>query len=64
MIVEAVEASEAAEADEVIKADKVSKVWKITTDHFRVIQVLEFSFILIFWKNNFWDRVMKYQVAF
>ena len=42
MTVEAVEASEAAEADE------VSKVWKITTDDFRIIQILEFSFILMF----------------
>ena len=42
MTVEAVEASEAAEADE------VSKAWKITTKDFRVIQVLAFSFILMF----------------
>ena len=28
-----------------------SKVWKITTEDFRVIQILEFSFILMFWKN-------------
>ena len=48
MTVEAVEASEAAEADEVNVADVVSKVWKITTEDFRVIQVLEFSFILMF----------------
>ena len=30
-----------------------SKAWKITTGDFRVIQVLEFSFILMFWKNIF-----------
>ena len=27
------------------------KAWKITTEDFRVIQALEFSFILMFWKN-------------
>ena len=48
MTVEAVEASEAAEADEVNEAGVVSKVWKITTKDFRVIQILEFSFILMF----------------
>ena len=30
-----------------------SKAWKITTEDFIVIQVLEFSFILIFWKKTF-----------
>ena len=30
-----------------------SKAWKITTGDFRVIHVLEFSFILMFWKNIF-----------
>ena len=44
--VEAVEASEVAEADEVNEAAEVSKGSKITTEDFRVIQVLEFSF---FW---------------
>ena len=29
-----------------------SKVWKISTGDFRVIQVLEFSFILMFWENK------------
>ena len=48
MTVEAVEASEAAKADEVIEVDEVFKAWKITTKDFRVIQVLEFSFILMF----------------
>ena len=28
-----------------------SKVWKITTEDFRVFQILEFSFILMFWKT-------------
>ena len=41
MTVEAVEASQASEADDVYK------VWNITSDDFRVIQVLEFSFILM-----------------
>ena len=41
-----------------------SKVWKITTEDFRVIQVLEFSFILIFWKNIFlvelWNIMLNF----
>ena len=44
--VEAVEASEvagAAEATEVSEAVEVSKAWKITTEDFRVILVLEFN---------------------
>ena len=41
-----------------------SKAWKITTGDFRVIQVLEFSFILMFKKIFFWDRIMKHQVEF
>ena len=44
--VEAVEASEVAEADEVNEAAEVSKGSKITTEDFRIIQVLEFS---LFW---------------
>ena len=39
-----------------------SKARKITTGDFRVIEVLEFSFILVFWKNIFGGRIMKYQV--
>ena len=39
-----------------------SKAWKITTEDFRVIQVLEFSFILMFWKKKKNDRIMKYHV--
>ena len=30
-----------------------SKAWKITTEHSRVIQVVEFSFVLMFWKPIF-----------
>ena len=30
-----------------------SKAWKITTDNFRVIKILEFSFILMFWRILF-----------
>ena len=41
-----------------------SKVGKITTEDFRVIQFLEFSFILIFWKNivlvESWNMVLKF----
>ena len=33
---------------EAVEADEVSKVWKITSDDFRVIQVLELNFILMF----------------
>ena len=43
---------------------KGSKVWKITTDCCRVIQVPEFSFILMFWKQIFFVRIMKYQLEF
>ena len=39
-----------------------SKVWKITTEDFRVIQVLEFSFILMFGKKYFFGRIMKYHI--
>ena len=43
---------------------KGSKAWKITTDDCRVIQVPEFSFILMFWKQIFFVRIVKYQVEF
>ena len=43
---------------------KGSKAWKITTDDCRVIQVPGFSFILMFWKQIFFVRIMKYQVEF
>ena len=39
-----------------------SKAWKMITRNFRVILVLKFSFILMFWKEKFWVRIMKYQV--
>ena len=41
-----------------------SKAWKITTENFRVTQDLEFSFTLMFWKNNFlvesWNIKLKF----
>ena len=40
---EAIEDSEVAEAAEVNEAGEVSKAWKITTEDFRVFQVLEFN---------------------
>ena len=43
---------------------KGSEAWKITTDDCRIIQVPEFSFILMFWKQIFFVRIMKYQVEF
>ena len=42
---EAVEASEVAEATEVNEAGEVSKAWKITTEDFRVFQVIEFNIL-------------------
>ena len=45
-----------------------SKAWKITTGDFRVIQVLEFSFILMFWKNIdlvvSWKIILKFTTFF
>ena len=38
---------------------KGSKAWKITTDDCSIIQVPEFSFILMFWKQIFFVRIMK-----
>ena len=43
---------------------KGSKVWKIPTDYCRVIQVPEFNYTLMFWKQMFFTRIMKYQVEF
>ena len=43
---------------------KGSKAWKITTDDCRVIQVPGFSFILMFWKQIFFVRIIRYQVEF
>ena len=39
---------------------KGSKAWKITSEDFRVIPVLEFCFILMFWKEKYLHRTMKY----
>ena len=50
---EAVEASKVEQAAEVNEAAEVSKAWKITTEDFRVIKILEFSFILMFWRISF-----------
>ena len=68
---EAVEASKVAEAAEVNEAAEVSKAWKITTEDFRVVQVLEFfnlrTNIALFWcfeKKIFFDRIMKTHVEF
>ena len=38
------------------------RVWNITTGDFRVIQAFEFSFIFIFWKENFLGRTLKYHI--
>ena len=44
------------------------KVWKITTGDFKVIQLLEFSFILMFWKNivlvDSWNIILKFSTFF
>jgi hypothetical protein len=41
-----------------------SKVWKISTEYFRVIQILEFSFVLTFWKFfdlvDSWNIILKF----
>ena len=41
-----------------------SKAWKITTEDFRVIQVLVLRFLLMFWNTYFFGRLTKYQVDF
>ena len=41
-----------------------SKAWKITTEGFRLIQVLELSFIYIFLGKKIFGGNMKYQVGF
>ena len=45
-----------------------SKAWKISTEDFGVIQVLEFSFILMFWKNidllDSWNIMLKFTTFF
>ena len=67
---EAVDANEVAEAAEVNEAGEVFKAWKITTEDFRVFQVLEFNNLrtnlTLFWcfENIFFDRIMKTLVKF
>ena len=41
-----------------------SKAWKITTEDFRLIQVLELSFISMFLGKKIFGGIMKYQVGF
>ena len=41
-----------------------SKVWKITTEDFSVIQVLEFGFTLMFWKKNVLVESWKFMSNF
>ena len=41
-----------------------SKTWKITTEDFRVIHVIKFSFIWMFWKEKVLGRIMKYSIEF
>ena len=41
-----------------------SKAWKMTTEDFRVNQVLELSFILMFWNIIYFRSIMKYHVEF
>ena len=41
-----------------------SKAWKITTEDFRVIHVIKFSFIWMFWKEKVLGRIKKYHVEF
>ena len=43
MALEAVEANEVAEADEFNEAGEVFSAWKITTEDFIIIHVLEFN---------------------
>ena len=40
------------------------KAWKITTEDFRLIQVLEISFISMFLDKKIFGGIMKYQVGF
>ena len=49
----------AVEATEAAKSTEVFKAWKITNEDFRVIQVLELIFGLMFWKQKFWGAIMK-----
>ena len=42
------------EAVEAVEAIEAVEVWKITIEEFKVIQVVELSFILRFENNYFW----------
>ena len=68
---EAVKDSEVAEAAEVDEAGEVFKAWKITTEDFRVFQVLEFNnlrtdvtFFWCFEKKNFLTESWKLMLNF
>ena len=67
---EAVEASKVAEAAEVNEAAEASEAWNITTEDFRVVQLLEFidlrTYIALFWcfEKKIFDRIMKTHVEF
>ena len=61
-VFEAVEVSEVAGVDQVNEAAEVLGPKKITTDDFRVIQVLEFTFILLFGKTFLGGWIMKYHI--
>ena len=41
-----------------------SKAWKITTEGFRVIHVIKFRFIWMFWKEKVLGKITKYHVEF
>ena len=41
-----------------------SKAWKINTEDFRVIHVIKFSFIWMFWKERVLGRITKYHAKF
>ena len=40
------------------------KAWKITTEDFKVIHVIKFSLILMFWKEKALGRITNYHVKF
>ena len=41
-----------------------SKAWKITTEEFKVIHVIKFSFFWMFWKEKVLGRLTKYHFEF
>ena len=61
--VKVIEAMEVVEALEVIETAEVLGPGK-SLQRTSVIQVLEFSFILIFWKKTFFGGIWKYHVEF